>query len=474
MWELTNPESEVVTVTYNSNGGNFDNSFEVVEGFTIEEPVNPSKLASIFIGWFVDEELSIPWNFDTDIVISDVTLYAKWEVNISELPKLPTPINGASHTASSTHFGIGVYGPGEEYRNYYANTLKIKFTNIDTDEVFTDTFNAPYGLGYAYTYGHLDLPMGTYTFGWAAVAVGTTYQDSDYFMFPATITIAPKTLEAPVIVVNQEVKTISWNLLTNAASYDVIVGDAEYENQTSPFSLDFLTEPGQYSVNVIAYGNVGYTNSEATTTYTVPSLEAEKLATPSNLNRNEFTLTWDLVTNAVGYEVRIGEVIKSSATNSFNLAAFDLTGEQTVYVRALGDVINFNDSDESEGFVTIIPGLLPRLTAMTAGDQNGDINGYGNGYYRLVIHTGHPVFATQLDHGGTGQFRFTVKQGDTILGSIVGANGFSLHTPGSTTDFYGALLTNGQNYTVEIVLIGDGVAYRDSLPLAINFTFIKG
>jgi uncharacterized repeat protein (TIGR02543 family) len=44
----------------------------------IPEPVQPSKPGHTFGGWYKDAGLTTPWNFATDIVTEDITLYAKW------------------------------------------------------------------------------------------------------------------------------------------------------------------------------------------------------------------------------------------------------------------------------------------------------------------------------------------------------------------------------------------------------------
>lgn len=50
----------------------------IKENSTISEPVAPTAAGYRFIGWFKDHECTIPWQFDVDIVTSDLTLYAGW------------------------------------------------------------------------------------------------------------------------------------------------------------------------------------------------------------------------------------------------------------------------------------------------------------------------------------------------------------------------------------------------------------
>ena len=74
--------SEYYTVTFDENGGSVPPSpttIDVVEGQTIDTlPTSPIWGGYQFNGWYTDAAATIPWDFDTDIVTSDMTLYAGW------------------------------------------------------------------------------------------------------------------------------------------------------------------------------------------------------------------------------------------------------------------------------------------------------------------------------------------------------------------------------------------------------------
>jgi uncharacterized repeat protein (TIGR02543 family) len=67
-------------VDFEMNGGVTDmDSLKIeVAGSLLTEPEDPIKANEDFIGWYTDEELTEKFNFDEDVVISDLTLYAKW------------------------------------------------------------------------------------------------------------------------------------------------------------------------------------------------------------------------------------------------------------------------------------------------------------------------------------------------------------------------------------------------------------
>ena len=67
-------------VTFNTNGGTTVAPAVVPEGSTVAEPEAPSRGCDIFAGWYEDEELTIPYNFENP-VNAPLTLYAAWIPN---------------------------------------------------------------------------------------------------------------------------------------------------------------------------------------------------------------------------------------------------------------------------------------------------------------------------------------------------------------------------------------------------------
>ena len=92
-------ESEKLTfysATFNTSGGSTITSQIVANGGKVTEPAAPTKSGCTFAGWFEDESLTDPWDFNTDTVTGDTTLYAKWTEN----PKPATPSKPAADRIS--------------------------------------------------------------------------------------------------------------------------------------------------------------------------------------------------------------------------------------------------------------------------------------------------------------------------------------------------------------------------------------
>lgn len=65
-------------VSFNSMGGSTVQSQSVADGEKASEPTAPTKTGYTFGGWYSDLDLTDAWDFSTDVVTSDMMLYAKW------------------------------------------------------------------------------------------------------------------------------------------------------------------------------------------------------------------------------------------------------------------------------------------------------------------------------------------------------------------------------------------------------------
>ena len=91
------------TVTYNANGGSTVDSATVSEGNKLTAPGAPTKDGYTFHGWYKDAAFTNSWNFDTDTVTGNTTLYAKW----AETAKL-YGISGTVYASDGTTTASGV------------------------------------------------------------------------------------------------------------------------------------------------------------------------------------------------------------------------------------------------------------------------------------------------------------------------------------------------------------------------------
>jgi uncharacterized repeat protein (TIGR02543 family) len=156
------------TVTFDVDGGSAVSSQSVVSGEKVTRPTpDPAKEDMTFANWYKDAEKTTLWNFDTDVITADTTIYAKWVTGT--VPSYTVTFNadgGAPAPASqSVAQGEKATKPadpakaGHTFDGWYKDADKQTPWNFDADTVtaaitiyakwtvlsYTVTFNADGG-----------------------------------------------------------------------------------------------------------------------------------------------------------------------------------------------------------------------------------------------------------------------------------------------------------------------------------------
>lgn len=90
------------SVEFNTDGGTEVETQYVDHNANATKPADPVKTNKVFDGWYEDSDFDTPWNFNTDKVDSNTTLYAKWKKNpliVSPADKKLYPGESATFTA---------------------------------------------------------------------------------------------------------------------------------------------------------------------------------------------------------------------------------------------------------------------------------------------------------------------------------------------------------------------------------------
>lgn len=66
------------TVKFETNGGTPIDPITAIYGETIARPEDPVREGKQLVGWYKDIHLTEEWDFETDTVTGNMTLYAKW------------------------------------------------------------------------------------------------------------------------------------------------------------------------------------------------------------------------------------------------------------------------------------------------------------------------------------------------------------------------------------------------------------
>lgn len=85
-------------VTFDTQGGSAVVPVEVEHGKKITKPApDPANPPFAFGGWYKEEKFKTLWNFETDTVTADITLYAQWKITIQyDSNKMKCRKNGGS------------------------------------------------------------------------------------------------------------------------------------------------------------------------------------------------------------------------------------------------------------------------------------------------------------------------------------------------------------------------------------------
>ncbi|MDE6655687.1 MAG: leucine-rich repeat protein [Anaeroplasmataceae bacterium] len=92
------------TVAFDSRGGSAVKSQRVREGNPVVHPETPLKEGYYLTGWFKQDD--IEWNFDTDRVTEDITLYAIWQEE-TKLPESTPSLTFEKEGNAYTVTGVG-------------------------------------------------------------------------------------------------------------------------------------------------------------------------------------------------------------------------------------------------------------------------------------------------------------------------------------------------------------------------------
>ena len=114
-------------VTFNSNGWTSIDTQVVGEWAKAKKPTDPTRDGYTFDKWYSDEALTKEWNFDSDTVNENVTLYAKWNQNQS------------SSSSSSSSSSRSSWWGGSSKSTTKTTTTTTWDTKTTTDTKATDT-----------------------------------------------------------------------------------------------------------------------------------------------------------------------------------------------------------------------------------------------------------------------------------------------------------------------------------------------
>ena len=131
------------TVTFNMNGhGSQIDASSAVQGSKLTAPQNPQAVGYVFGGWYKEEGCKNAWDFGTDKVTADTTLYASWikAYTVSfDMNEHGTQVSPKSATAGSTiEAPAAPSASGYRFGGWYQDRACTKVWDFESDKVKAD------------------------------------------------------------------------------------------------------------------------------------------------------------------------------------------------------------------------------------------------------------------------------------------------------------------------------------------------
>ncbi|SHJ12322.1 Listeria/Bacterioides repeat-containing protein [Clostridium cavendishii DSM 21758] len=277
------------TVAFNSQGGSIVGNLQVDNNNLITAPTSPTKTGYTFGGWYKELACITPWNFTTDKVTNNMTLFAKWITN----PAIPTNIKAIStgYDAISTSWNQVTLASGYEIWRSTSSTGTYNLISKTTSTNYSDT-GLVVGTSYYYK-------VRAYTM------VGNVKAYSNF-----TSIVGAK----PILGVPKVVPAVSSSYNSINTSWGLVPGASGYEIWRSTSDTGIYSLVGTVTGTVLSYNNVGLVTG---TTYYY-KIRAYRLVGQTKIYGNYATIVSAKVVPLIPANCKAVRTNSTSITTSWN------------------------------------------------------------------------------------------------------------------------------------------------------------
>ncbi|MGN1051837.1 MAG: InlB B-repeat-containing protein, partial [Candidatus Scatosoma sp.] len=374
------------TVTFISDGETLQTK-QTIGGKAFDLPV-PSSGDKTFVGWWVSDYQSsakLTYKYGGEVLSADTDFYAVWAedgytsvsvnaegvtwapvgVNASYSVKVTAPDGSAAApaTVGSTTYAydfaskaagdyvVEVTVNGNTTTAYYKNKALARvnsfkviepsvllfapvenaqkyYVTVDCGEEGHNHIRVDNGSSVYFNFANCAMQPGGIKFTVEAAAAG-------YASSVAYYTVNRELQAATNLKIDAATDEVSWNAVENAAEYTVKITTA---NGTDVVNVGAVTK---YSLKNYAAGTVtvevtaqtkGYNSSEAASV----SYTKTKIAAPSNIKVLNNVVTWDAVSGATAYKIKVGAVEKTVTAENAEATTVSFTLTNECYVNGFG------------------------------------------------------------------------------------------------------------------------------------------
>ncbi len=285
------------TVSYNHADGTAASSKLASYNSTIPAPPAPSRSGYVFVGWYKSDHYSMPWDFASDRITANTTLYARW---------LKTPVSGLD-AASISDSSIKLTWAGSAGANYYEI---YRSTSAAGTYSLVQTLSAS---NYSFTHTGL-IPGKTYYYKIRACAsIGSVTKYSDFSAIDSAIPVPAAPSGWKAASTSYQSVRLSWNAVAGANGY-VVYRASSAAGTYSPVATTTATSVSQaglvtgrtYYYKVRAFRNLSAGRlygklTAAAPVAPVPAIPARFYVTRASAT--SLKISWASVSGASGYEI---------------------------------------------------------------------------------------------------------------------------------------------------------------------------
>ncbi len=340
-----------LTVTFDANGGEFDDgdtvSYTVNKGDLINAPQTPNYKGYSFIGWSLSSDGEQLWDFESDTVDQNITLFAIWQKDINEYNvTFVLNYDDAQNVVMSTESGLVTYIPSRKGYIFNGWWLSDGQTN-NGDYILTEKWD---------TTRLVEQEGLTLYAEWVEESTQSTQ------------------LQAPCVTVSADV--FSWEKISGAVKYDIRLYDENatlelgaFEVSATTWSFPTQINPGYYVIKIRAIGD-GINNINSvyvTKNYAYHVLNA---ITGVKFDINTSLLTWNPVKNANVYKIYLhGVLIQTLTYTTYDMSDLD------------ANTYNFEIVAERSGYLSSsVTTTVVKSRLKTPINVHAFVNGDGIGY----------------------------------------------------------------------------------------------
>ena len=429
-----------LTVTFEENGGS-----EVTEitglsyNAAISAPTEPTKTGYIFVGWYKEASCTNLWDFSTDTVTEDITLYAKWTANTD------TPY-------TVKHWQQNLKGGSEQNDTNYTladteNLTGTTDTSVTPAVKHYDGFTAPGAqtvsiaadgsteVNYYYTRNSYAVTL-TAGSGIASVSGDGTYQ------YGASVTISAAVSNG-----------YAWNKWSDGNTEQNRTFSMDAENMT----LTAQATPISYT---ITYHLDGGTDSGNPTTYTVES----EAITLNNPTRTGYTFAGWTGTDITGTSSTV--TIPNGSTGDRTYTATWTANTYAINYAGMDDAQHGENHPTTHTYDTDTPVPNPTKDGYTfagwlvngAGDAVKDLTLSGTGYTANITLTAQWTLDTPA-------VDLTADKNSVTYGETIALTATAAHTADGLTYTYqwykdGTALSGKTESTLTLTDVADSGSYH--------------